>query len=168
MTHNERVKRNEPARNEFSIEELEQGLLIDREDLETVAAEHAELFWRVADRVEILISLRDAAKTELTEIEAEEELRYRASIPSDEKVREGEVTANVLLHKRVKAAKERLHKLNADLGRWKALKESFEQRSYALNHMVELHMRKYYGEISRSEQDATARRVREARTRRSS
>ncbi len=135
---------------------------IDRDDLENAAAQQPDMFWRVSDRYEILISQRDQAKTELSEIEAAEDIRYRQSIPADEKVTEKEVASNVLLNPRVKAARDRSHKIAAELGRWKALKESFEQRSYALNHLVELHMKNYYSSINREEKDATASRVREA------
>jgi hypothetical protein len=51
------------------------------------------------------------------------------------------------------------------VGEWAALKEGYDQRSYALNHMVDLYLANYYGNIERressEERDRNADRARE-------
>ena len=133
---------------EPSIEELEQALSIEEHALEDECRAQPDSFYHVAKQLALVISRRDAAKQSLEEEEAraDGDIR-RAAEQEDEKVTETQVKSMVKIDKAVVTARKSLSELNLKVGVLSALKESFQQRSYALSHLVDLYIHNYYGEV---------------------
>jgi hypothetical protein len=74
------------------------------------------------------------------------------------------VEARRRVDKRVLAAQSEHNWYNGWVGKYLALKEAFQQRSYALNHLIELHLASYFGEVKTSPRlrDVAADRARKA------
>ncbi len=131
---------------EPSIDELEEGLLIDKNTLDEIHEQHPDLFHRVAKQLTLLISRRDAAKQEKEDVEAQIDAKIRRDAEiAEEKVTEKQIESEKRLHKEVRAAMDRLASLQKQVGQWTALKEAFIQRSYALSGLVDLYTSGYFG-----------------------
>jgi hypothetical protein len=142
------------ASKEPTLEELEQGLAINEHKLETECSRHADVFYRVAKRVALETSKRDALKQLMAETEATVDLDYRrVAEKASEKPREKAIESECLLDARVKRIKGEYLEASRLVLEWTALKEAFQARSYELSHLVDLYVRNYYGEISKSEAD---------------
>lgn len=134
---------------DVTLIELESALSIDPNALDEALVVHPEAFYRVAKKLALEISRRDASKKNLAEIEAEVDARIRHDAEvADEKVTEKSIESTKRTHPRVKKAIEELHKLNESVGLLSALKESFIQRGNALRELPQLHLSGYYGEVS--------------------
>jgi hypothetical protein len=141
------------------LEELQSTLRIDQNALEDAAAQHPELFYRVASEYALTTSLRDQAKQDLSETEAKADSRIRHDIEvAGDKVTEKAVESAKLLDGQVTKARDRLMRLNQEVGEWSALKEAFQQRGYVLRDLVQLYLSRYY-----SDTENQSHRVREAR-----
>src|SRR4051812_37664570 len=126
--------------------ELESGLLIEEHALDEALASQADCFYHVSKELAELISLRDFAKSHLADTEAKISITIRSSLQGkDKKPTEGEINAKVRTSKFVMEANKNLLDLQRKVGSYSALKESFEQRSYALNKLVELYSAGYFG-----------------------
>ena len=131
--------------------ELEALLVINEHALEEASRDQPDAFYRVSKLLAILISHRDEAKQDLATVESEVDLEIRREAREyDEKVTEGEVTARKKVDKRVLQAQKNHNFYSGWVGQFSALKEAFQQRSYALNHLIELHLSSYFGEVGGS------------------
>jgi hypothetical protein len=130
---------------DLSFKELEAGLAIDPNALDKGIIQQPDYFYRVARRLELALSQRDAAKKELEEIEAEVDQDIRQGAPSDTRVTEGDVKAQTRLDKRVRVAIRKQLELGMEVGKLSALKEAYRQRSYAFNQLNELAITGYFG-----------------------
>lgn len=139
------------------IADLEASLQIDENALEDVCREQTTLLYRVARELSIAISRRDAAKQDLEYIEARVALELREQVRTGEKITADEVKARVKVHPDYLAAVEELTKTQNMIGEWAPLKEAYQQRSYMLNHLVDLYLSNYYGNIERREGDVRTR-----------
>jgi len=100
----------------------------------------------------------DAAKQELSEIEAEEDGKQRRlAIKKDEKTTETEIKQKVKTSKPVTDAVSTMLSLNEQVGKVSALKEAYSKRSYSLSNMVDLHIRMYMGEATTNRTEANVR-----------
>lgn len=128
------------------FQELEASLVIDENALDEALATQADCFYRVAKQVALQTSRRDAAKQALAEAEAraDAKIRHDAEV-ADEKITDKNVEKQRQLTKEVVAATNLLHSLNKSVGLWIALKESFQQRNYALKSMADLYVAGYFG-----------------------
>lgn len=147
------------------VQDLERSLSIDEHALEVALADQPQIFYRVSKALALDISRRDAAKQALADAEARADLAVREEARNAEaqaaraalnrttkdkapapkvKLTEGEVTARVQLDDGVLAARERFNVLNESVGKLSALKEAFQQRSYALKDLVGLYIANYY------------------------
>ena len=127
------------------LKHLEAKLIIDEHALDIALREHPDLFYKVASALALAISNRDEAKQNVDEIEAEvdAELR-RAAAVSGEKTTEKEVESNKKVDKRVKTANDKFLEEKYTTAKWTALKDAYEQRSYALSKLVDLFLANYY------------------------
>lgn len=127
------------------LKQLEQKLQIDEHALDIALREHPDLFYKVASELALAISNRDEAKQNLEELEAEVdgELR-RAAATSGEKTTEKEIESNKKIDKRVKAANDHFLAERLNSAKLTALKDAYEQRSYALSKLVDLYLANYY------------------------
>jgi hypothetical protein len=137
-----------------TIQELEVGLLIDENNLEKEAGAQPDAYYRVSKRHVLEISRRDAAKQALEDEEAKALISIKNTAERQgERVTEKHCDALVRMDKDVRIAREAFLKAQAAEKEWAVLKESFQQRSYALAHLVDLFVRNYYGEVvGRNEQ----------------
>ena len=155
-----------------SLKQLEEKLKIDEHALEIALRDNPALFYDVASELALAISQRDEAKQDLDELEAEVdmELRQAASV-SGERTTEKEIESNKKADKRVKAATDRFLQLRYDAAKWTALKDAYEQRSYALSKLVELYISNYYSSqdhkpASTTLRDTRAEHVKQSRAKR--
>jgi hypothetical protein len=121
------------------LDELRASLRIDPNDIDQALEEQAEIFDRVAEAYEIACSQRDLAEAELKEVDAELMQQVRKRINKEEsskkkadKTTDTAIKEEVYLMPAVKQARLRLIDAKLTAGRWKALKEAFEQRSYMI------------------------------------
>ena len=135
------------------VHQLELGLRIDQNALEVALQEQPELFHRVSKALAVEISLRDEAKQLLAETEAEVDLSIRKENHKKEiKMSEAEIAANKRMDSDVKADATTYLNLCKTTNKLIVLKESFQQRSYALKELVSLYVANYY---TASEHSAT-------------
>lgn len=140
------IAKEEPTIREL-LEELEAGLLIDKNDLDEELIRHPDLFYRVSKELTMLTSRRDAAKQEIAAVEAEADARARRAMrKGDEKVTEPEVKARIRLDKDVEDAYRVHQDLARDVGLFSALKEAYQSRSYVIKDLVQLWIANYYGD----------------------
>lgn len=136
---------------------LETRLAIDEYALDVALREHPDLFYQVASELALAISRRDEAKQEVDEVEAtvDKELRRSAAMAGD-KITEKEVESNKKLDKKVQTANDNFLEKRLEAAKWTALKEAYEQRSYALSKLVELHLANYSSDVGeRSQKEAS-------------
>jgi hypothetical protein len=135
---------------EPTLEELDARLTINEHKLEEEAAIQPDMFYRVAKRLALEISRRDAAKQGLEDVEARVDVDIRRMMEQDEaKITEKAIDSQKRLHPKVKEARQLLLDATQTVGEWGALREAYQQRSYAIAHLVDLYIRNYYGEITR-------------------
>jgi len=134
------------AGSEADLEELEAGLRIDKLQLDEECIDQPNRYFQVSEAMTLAISQRDMAKQELTEIEAvvDAEIRHAAEV-AEEKCTEKMVESQKSLDKRVLKVKERLKTLQIKVGRASALKDSYHQRRYMLQGLIDLHLGGYFG-----------------------
>lgn len=163
------AKRAEPEAEVYDdFRELEDGLRIDEYALEKALRDQPVMFYRVANAYAMEISRRDAAKQALQDMEAEADLDARDQArKKDQKITEGEIRATIQTDGRIAQAQAALARRNEEVGKLAALKEAFQQRSYALKDLAGLYVANYY---TASEHNAASGAVRdrdaaEARTR---
>lgn len=141
------------------VAELEASLAIDEYGLDDALRAQPELFYRVAKALALEVSRRDAAKQALADVEAIVDLdQRRIAAEEDRKITEGEIKAHVQTNSRVGGARQRFAARSEASAKLGALKEAFQQRSYALKDLAGLYVANYY---SASEDSASARTVRD-------
>jgi len=127
------------------LRELEESLQINEHALDEALCLQPGVFYRVSKAYALEVSRRDAAKQALQDAEARADLVVREEAANDSrKVTEGEVRATVQTMREVVAARDHLHRLSETTGKLGALKEAFQQRSYALKDLVNLYLANYY------------------------
>lgn len=146
------------------VHELEAALRIDEDGLDEALTEQPELFYRVSKAYAIEASRRDAAKQAVQDAEAEADVDARADVADQgKKTTETEIKALVQTDKRVVAARRRFAELAESTAKLAALKEAYQQRSYALKDLAGLYVANYY---TASEHTNARRTINEERRRR--
>ena len=130
----------------MDIQDYEKALRIDKMALERDVSRQPELFYGVADEYVRAISVRDAVKDNLAQIEAsmDQAIRERSAL-SGEKITEKVVAAWVLDTDEYKDAVGELREAQRAVGAWNSLREAFMQRAHALKVMADLFVANYYG-----------------------
>ena len=140
--------------------QLEAALAIDENALEEALQAQPQAFYRVSKALALTMSRRDSAKKALEEVEAVVDLQHRSTAAAAEhRTTERELESKRLLHSSVKAARDAYLSVDYKLNKLKALKDSFEQRSWALNKLVDLYIHNYYGEASHRAADDTVKNL---------
>lgn len=122
----------------LTLEEARRALMIDPDDLDTCLIEQAQLYHNVADAYELAIADRDAIKLELEELEAElDEGVRRKAARDEEKLTEGQIKAKLRTMPRISDMHHKYLTAKGLAGRWSALKESFDKRSFMLTKLVD-------------------------------
>jgi hypothetical protein len=130
---------------EKTFDELEDGLAIDKFNLDDDIIQQPELYRIVSQRYELEVSKRDAAKQTLTEVEAniDAEIRNDAA-KHNERITENDIKSQVAIHREVLAAKQDLHVLSQSVGQLKGLEKAYDHRMKALDLLVRLHGSQYF------------------------
>jgi hypothetical protein len=133
-----------PPKEKYTHDELEAMLVIDTNALDVEVVNHPDLFYRVSRQYAELMSRRDAAKTVLEETEAQVTLEAR-ELAVGSKVTVAEIDATVRMDQRVRRATADYNNLSAETARAQALKEAYQQRSYAFGQLIDLQTTNYFG-----------------------
>ena len=139
-----KLSRDEDAK-ESLLEELERGLRISRDDLDGALIEQPDIFHRVSTELALAISVRDAAKLERDQVQAELDMELREKFARAEtKITEVALSRELETMPRMVTLRKDLGRLSALVDRWSALKESYNQRGYALKELVNLYVVGYF------------------------
>lgn len=166
---------------DFHIRELEDALRIDEHALEEALRDQPSMFYRVSKAFALEMSRRDAAKQALADAEARADLDIRDEAREEEarvvgkgkeaatskiKLTEGEVRARVQLSAEVVIARDALAARFDAVAKLTALKEAFQQRSYALKDLASLYVANYYTASENGAADRASRDLGASETRR--
>ena len=127
------------------IERYEGYLRIDVGDLDNEIIEYPQVYYEVSKMYAEVLSIRDKAKNDVKELYAELTFEARQDL---EKPTDAKVEAWVLDNNEHRAAQQKYYAANFDLDRVSALKTAFEQRSYAMREIVDLHACGYMSNTS--------------------
>jgi uncharacterized protein (DUF3084 family) len=129
------------------LAELEAGLKIDKHALDDECIDQPNRYFLVSEALTMAISQRDAAKQELAEVEAEVDADIRSNwdTEADGRLTEKMVESQKALNKDVARTKEELAQLAIKVGKLNALKDSYHQRRYMLQGLIDLHLGGYFG-----------------------
>lgn len=135
----------------YTLAQLEAKLRIDEHALDVALREQPDLVYAVSQQLALAISERDQAKLELEEQEAETAIDLREDAEAnDEKITDKSVEAQVKADPSVQRLAKTFIKSKAEAAKWAALQEAYEQRSYALNKLVDLYLANYYGNFEKT------------------
>jgi hypothetical protein len=139
-----------------------EAIAIDKDDLDSMWVRQPSVFHEIAERLALEISRRDEAKNALKDLEAELDgaLREAAEIDLAEngtkKPTETAFKNMMREDKQWKRANEGQAEFEKNVNLLAALKETFQQRRYALENLVTLHVSGY-------SMDTSSRPARDAR-----
>jgi hypothetical protein len=140
-----KLSEKETTREKPMLEQLADGLEINKHELDEAWVLQPDVFWRVADGLARAISARDAYKLELAEIIANLDAQLRGEAErAGAKITETAIARELDLAPKVIDARAQHQRLCHAADRWQALKESYQQRSYALKDLTSLHIANYY------------------------
>lgn len=149
-------------------------LMIDKYDLDTAAEQHAEQIFRISEKVEEMISMRDQAKMMLSEAEAEADAQIRRDAQiADEKVTADQVKALVKMDRNVKGYTAAYNELSYLTRRWQSLKEALLERGKMIRELTSLYANNYWSDVGsgkrrdRDGEDARKAMAEERRARKS-
>jgi hypothetical protein len=133
---------------EPTLAELEAALRIREDELEQDCEEQAVMFYKAARASADAISRRDWAKQALSELESEldAKIRHDAEVAGD-RITEGSIKSQIKLERRYQAAAAEVAKLSIEVGKWAALRESYDHRKEMLKLMVRLYLANYFSDI---------------------
>jgi hypothetical protein len=138
----------------MTLDELHGRLAIDEDDLDSGLVQQPDLFYHVSDGFSTAVSIRDGVKLELEELKAEMDQSIRAAVA---RAREGlsdaelktrdKLTETGLQNQiqglpKVKELERKFLQSKYQADRWEALKNSYQQRSWALRELVTLRVRR--------------------------
>lgn len=127
------------------VNELKEGLEIDRASLDRDVMRQPQLFHEVSELVTAAIARRDHLKGELEEIEAGLYGTHRRKIDKlNGKATEAQVKNAILLDPKYKTAVEKHLKAKEIADHASNLKEAFHQRRYMLQEMCGLFVANYF------------------------
>lgn len=135
------------------LEELQEALKIDQAALDEMILYQAVLYEEVSSRLAYVTSMRDAAKQTLQLVEAKTYRLLRKSLTSNQKITEKELEYRVRSSSSVIEATQEYLDLGHKVGKWTALKESFQQRSYMIRELAQLQLSHFFGTNSISSRD---------------
>lgn len=129
----ERRKPVEPERKLSPIARFRAQLIIDRDDLDTCLAEHAEIAEHVGTAHAEAVAERDACKLELEIAEADEAQKIREKAATmEEKLTEASLREQLTLSKRLQNLKKEQILLKKEIDELASLRDAFQQRGQML------------------------------------
>ena len=150
------------------LEALRERLLIDEDDLDRELIEQPSLFEKVGKQFVLAVSHRDELKGELKAFEAKLSLQYRKELEDQgKKSTEAVIAALVETDQDRLVLHKKLLEIQALMGEWENLKDSFYQRDSALTNLCKLYVAGYFSKSSIKGPAAASVIEQEDRTRRS-
>ena len=138
--------------------QLRGALIIDKDRLEEAVLRQPDLFFQVAEQYSLAVSRRDAARDNLSRMDAEIARNIRADLAKrNEKDTASVVTDLIILDARHIQAAEQFAKLKQASDEWGTLKESYEQRMRMLRELVSLYSTGYWTNAGAGRTNATVR-----------
>jgi len=127
------------------LEEYDGVLAIDKNDLDEELIRQSEIFNRISQDEIDAIDKRDQTKDTLGIVEADLDLKIREDFEKREKKStETIILSKVTVHRKRIEAREHYRKACKRVNQLTALKDSFQQRSYMLNKLVDLFIAGYF------------------------
>lgn len=131
------------------LEEVEELLKINRNNLDTVVCQQAEIFSKITDQFSLAVAKRDHMKEELAVLDASIAIEYRQKAQdNNEKLTEGKLNEKVDSDERHRLFVDKFLKAKLEADRWGGKKEAFSQRSSMLKLCCELYLSNYYSSDS--------------------
>jgi hypothetical protein len=129
----------ERKKSAVSREDLRDQLSINKDDLDTSLVEQPDLYYHVAECYSESVAERDASKLDLEQAIAglDEQLRQEAAA-REEKVTETLIQRRLATHPRIQELERNALRLRAEVDKWQALKEAYQQRSFMLRELVQM------------------------------
>lgn len=125
--------------------ELEAGLRIDPDDLDSCLVSQPELFREAGDAVSLANSRRDGLKLEVKETEAELFLAFRRKALNDgEKATEAYIEAQITISPRIKKLQREYLAACTEAENCTVLKDAYKDRSFMLREEVAMHLARFY------------------------
>lgn len=123
-------------------------LSIDKTALDECLMEQPEVYHHVSNQYTLAVARRDLIKMELEEEIAvlDRSIRDKAAA-EEEKLTEGAISNRIKVLPKIKEKSRRLLDAKLEADQWGALKEGFQQRSFALREVVAIMLREQ-GDLS--------------------
>lgn len=130
------MERNKPT---VSREDLRDQLSIDKDDLDSSLVQQPDLYYHVAECFSEAVANRDSAKLDLDQAMAglDEQLRQEAAA-REEKITETLLQRRITTNPRIQEIERNFLRLRAEVDKWQALKEAYQQRSFMLRELVQM------------------------------
>ena len=160
------MPKNQDPMDHFELmKEFEKGLRIDKHNLDDELVEHGPLHYRIADLHERALADVDGLKIDIENAEAELYAQYKeAAIEADEKLSETALKMRIQDSQRMRKLNTAYLAAKRRLGELRALNQSYQQRSYHIRGLIDLHTVKYYTtNDSVTKRDATEQRANQNR-----
>lgn len=134
------------------VAEFKTYLRIDRNDLDTVVSQHAELYFRVAEEAARAVSVRDESEERSKEADAEIDRWLRDH--AKEKETEVSIKSRIQTDDKHIAAREKYSAARKRAAVLTALERAFDQRGKMLRELVNLHGQGYFAVAGRARMQA--------------
>jgi len=126
------------------VSTYEHFLRIDPNDLDNAIIEHPEYYWHICRRYALTVSIRDEAKDNLKQSAADLFLTYKQDFENaGTRATEAVVNASVECDTNQMALVKEYRERCLDVSIMEGIKAAFEQRSYALKELVDMHCVNY-------------------------
>lgn len=146
--------------------DLQDGLRIDRDDLDSCLIEQPDRYWRVAEAHVRARAALDAAKLAIEELTARLDHAIRRDAEqAEKKITEAAIQREIQLNPDYHSQRQGVLRLTAEVDELQALKEAYQQRSFMLRELVSLTIAERGDQAgARGSYEARARRADEAQT----
>lgn len=143
------AKNKEPVEQFELMKEFQKGLRIDKHSLDDELVEHGPVHHRIADMYERALADSDGLKVDIENLEAELYAQFKeAAAEKDEKLSETAIKMKIQDSKRMRLLNSEYLLARRRMGELRALNQSYQQRSYHIRGLIDLHTIKYYANES--------------------
>jgi hypothetical protein len=144
------------------LDDLRDGLRIDKNDLDNALMDQPDAYWRVSEAYVMACSRRDEMKYDIEQASAELDKQFRREAEkSDEKLTEKSLTAQIETSPKIITLRKEYAQMRLKADLLSAMKESYADRSKALRELSQLYSSNYFtvNTGSRARDEAGDRRV---------
>lgn len=136
----------DPDDDELTLEDFEDALQIDEHALDGAVQQQPDLFYRIAKKLALQISRRDAAKQYLANQAAQTDtyLRRQTMHQDEKRMTDKAIESQKLISVPVVKATDQLLRMEHSVREWTALKDAVVARGHALRELVELYVHAQY------------------------